>query len=274
MYSTLLVNLELGRDNTSLLSAAGHLAERFDAEVVGVGACEPLKVVYSSGNLPGGIVEMDDAEIKQHADEAERQLRAMLEQRVRSVTWRASITDWPSQFAVRQARCADLVIVTQGLEGDALDRLRNVNISDLIMQAGRPVLIVPPSVAEVSAQHIFVGWKDTRESRRAVLDALPLLKRAAQVTVMEIAAPGMLEEARFNVGDVASWLRHHGVSARSQALPAAGKDPRQLRNLAQEAMADLIVIGAYGHSRFREWVLGGVTKDLMLHATVPVMLSH
>lgn len=274
MYATLMVSLELGRDNGRLLGIAGDLAERFGAEVMGVGACEPLKVVYSSGNLPGGIVDMDDAEIKQHADEAERQLRTLLGRRARTVTWRASMTDWPSQFAVRQARCADLVIVNQGLNGDALDRLRYVNTSDLVMEAGRPVLIVPPFADDIAARRIMVGWKDTREARRAVVDALPFLRRAAQVTVVEIASHDALQEAQFDVDDVAYWLRRHGVPARGQAVPAIGKEPGQLREVARQELADLIVAGGYGHSRFREWALGGVTRDLLLHATIPVLVSH
>jgi nucleotide-binding universal stress UspA family protein len=274
MYSTLMVILELGRDNSCLLKAVGGLAERFGAEVIGVASCEPLKVVGSSGNLPGGIVEMDDAEIRQQVRVAESQFRALLGQRARGITWRASITDWPSEFVIQQARNADLIIANEALDGNPLDRLRYVSTSDLVMQAGRPVLVLPPSIDSLPARHILVAWKDTREARRAVADALPLLKSAARVTVLEIASNDSLADAQTNVVDVAYWLGHHGVTAHGSAVASSGDDAKQLSAIVEHHAVDLIVAGAYGHSRFREWVFGGVTRDLLLHAKLPVLLSH
>jgi nucleotide-binding universal stress UspA family protein len=276
VYSTLMVILELGRDNASLLRVASELADRYDAEVMGVAACEPLKVVYASGNLPGGIVEMDDAEVEQLLEAAERQFRSALGQHgTRRLSWHASLTDWPSKFVLRQTRCADLILMDQRISDDALERLRYVSTYDVVMEAGRPVIVLPPLVEMLPAKHILVGWRDTREARRAVADAMPLLKRATHVSVVEIAHRDLLGDAGSNVEDVAHWLRRHGVPAHAQAVPATDKHaPEQLRTIAAQEMADLIVAGAYGHSRFREWAFGGVTQDLLLNATVPVLMSH
>lgn len=276
VYPTLMVILELGRDNAGQLSVAGDLADRFGAEVMGVAACEPLKVVYASGNLPGGIVEMDDAEVEQQMEACERQFRTILGQRgARSLIWHAGLTDWPSKFVLKQARCADLILMDQRISDAALERLRYVSTYDVVMEAGRPVIVLPPLVESLPAKHILVGWRDTREARRAVADAMPLLKRAERVSVVEIAPRDGFEEAGSNVEEVAHWLRRHGAPAHGQAVPAADRPaPEQLRTIAAQEMADLIVAGAYGHSRFREWAFGGVTQDLLTNATMPVLMSH
>lgn len=276
MYSTLMVILELGHDNAGLLGVAGDIAERFGTEVMGVAACEPLKIVYASGNVPGGIVEMSDAEIKLDVEEAERQFLSVLGQRhTRDLTWRASVTDWTSKFVLKQARCADLILMNRITSDDAFEQLRYVSTNDVVMEAGRPVIVLPPLVMNLVARHIVIGWRDTREARRALVDAMPFLKRAERVSVLEISQPDCLEEADTNVAEVANWLRHQDISAHGQAVPAAGKNiTEQLRAIATQESADLIVTGAYGHSRFREWVFGGVTQDLLLNSAVPVLMSH
>lgn len=275
MYSTLMVILELGRDNTRLLGVAGDIAECFGTDVMGVAACEPLKIVYASGNLPGGIVEMDDAEIKLHIEEAERQFLSILRQRnTRGLTWRACITDWASKFVLKQARCADLVLMNQLVGNDAVEQLRYASTNDIVMEAGHPVIVLPPQVETLHAKHILVGWRDTREARRAVIDAMPFLKRAERVTVLEMANAGALEEAGTNVEDLAYWLRRHGVAAHGQAISVNGKSAtEQLRSIAAQQSAEMIVAGAYGHSRFREWAFGGITQDL-LRSAIPVLMSH
>lgn len=275
MYSTLMVILELGRDNTRLLGVAGDIAECFGTDVMGVAACEPLKIVYASGNLPGGIVEMDDAEIKLHIEEAERQFLSILRQRnTRGLTWRACITDWASKFVLKQARCADLVLMNQLVGNDAVEQLRYASTNDIVMEAGHPVIVLPPQVETLHAKHILVGWRDTREARRAVIDAMPFLKRAERVTVLEMANAGALEEAGTNVEDLAYWLRRHGVAAHGQAILVNGKSAtEQLRSIAAQQSAEMIVAGAYGHSRFREWAFGGITQDL-LRSAIPVLMSH
>ena len=119
-----------------------------------------------------------------------------------------------------------------------------------------------------------VGWKDTRETRRAAFDALPLLKKAAHVAVVEIAAEEELAAAGTHLDDVVGWLKRHGVVVVSLAAPSTGDDATQLNAIAEEHGADVIVAGAYGHSRLREWVLGGVTRDLLLRADRCSLVSH
>jgi nucleotide-binding universal stress UspA family protein len=142
------------------------------------------------------------------------------------------------------------------------------------LQAGRPVLVVPGAANKLNLDRIVVGWKDTREARRAVFDALPFLKKAAHVTVVELAEEEELAEAHKHVKDVGGWLKQHGVIAECIALHSAGDEASQLKAIAHKQSAHAIVAGAYGHSRLREFVFGGVTRDLLQCADLCSLMSH
>jgi len=120
---------------------------------------------------------------------------------------------------------------------------------------------------------LLPGKTHAKHNARA-FDALPLLKTAAHVTVVEVCADQELAAARTHIEDVVGWLKSHGVVAESYASPSIGDDASLLKAIAREQGADLIVAGAYGHSRMREWVLGGVTRDLLLRAVQFALLSH
>jgi nucleotide-binding universal stress UspA family protein len=122
---------------------------------------------------------------------------------------------------------------------------------------------------------ILVAWKDTPEARRAIVDALPMLCKAKDVTVVEIVADEIdRPAATLGVKDVVAWLSHHGVLATEQVPGECGHAAAQLERIASEVGAGLIVAGAYGHSRFREWILGGVTRGLVNPSSRCSLLSR
>jgi nucleotide-binding universal stress UspA family protein len=121
------------------------------------------------------------------------------------------------------------------------------------MQVGPPVLIVPRAADKLKLERVVVAWKDTRETRRAAFDALPLLKKAAHVAVVEIVAEEEMAAARTHIEDVIAWLKRHGVVAVPVASLSTGDDATRLNTTAHEQGADVIVAGAYGHNRLREW---------------------
>ena len=273
-YATLMVHLELGRSNAGLLQIAADLAARFHASVIGIAACQPLQVIYGEGFVSGDLYEQDRQELDKELKAAEAEFRSALQACAATLEWRSAVTfALLSDYLAREARSADLVI-TGVASGDLFDSSRSVNSGDLVMRAGRPVLVVPATTGKVKLERILVGWKDTRETRRAVSDALPLLKNAAHVAVVEIAAEEELTAARSHLEDVAGWLKRHGIKAECLASPSTGDDATALYAVAQDQGADLIVAGAYGHSRLREWALGGVTRDLLLRANFCSLLSH
>jgi nucleotide-binding universal stress UspA family protein len=273
-YASLMVQLELGHSNAGLLRVTGDLAERFGASVTGIVACQPMQMAFAEGYVPSEVYEQDNNERKHEIGEAEAEFRAALQMRAKTLEWRQTVRFAPlPEFVAHEARGADLLI-TSVASVDALDASRAVNTGDLIMQAGRPVLVVPQNVQTLSLHRVLVGWRDSRETRRAVADALPLLKIAGQVTVVEIAAPDDMAAARRHVEGVLAWLALHGTVAESSVVPTTTDDAAGLYTVAQDLGADLIVAGAYGHSRLMEWALGGVTRDLLLKQDFCALLSH
>lgn len=274
-YATLMVHLELGQSNASLLQIAGDLADRFHAGVIGIAACQPIQIVYGDDSYAlGDLIEQDQKEIAREMKEAEEKFRSALTPRVETLEWRSTVAFSPlSDYLALEARSADLVI-TGVASGDLFSTSRAANTGDLVMQVGRPVLIVPATGNKLKLERVVVGWKDTRETRRAIFDALPLLKRASHVAIVEISSEDELTAARTHLKDVAGWLKRHGVVSESIEIPSTGDDTTQLYAITQEQDADIIVAGAYGHSRMREWVFGGVTRDLLLRADRCSLVSH
>ena len=276
-YATLMVHLELGTPNTRLLQITGELARRFKASVIGIAARQPLQLVYGDGYVAGDFYERDEINLAKELQAAEAEFRAALHHSAHTIEWRSARTYAVlADYLVAEARSADL-IVTGVAHGDLFDSSRSVNTGDLIMQAGRPVLTVPSASTaghHLQLSHVLVAWKDTREARRAIADALPLLRQAEAVSVVEIADETELATAHKRVADVVHWLKRHHINAHGNAHVSDGNDAAALHALSQDAGADLIVAGAYGHSRLREWVLGGVTRDLLLSANRCSFVSH
>jgi nucleotide-binding universal stress UspA family protein len=274
-YATLMVHLELGESNAGLLQIAGDLAERFQAAVIGIAACQPIQLALSDGYVTGEVIRQDIEEIEREIAAAEAEFRTALRPRTDRLEWRSAVIFTPLyDYLAHEARSADLIMTKVDKNASIFDSSRHVNMGDLVMQAGRPVLVVPATANSLELDSVVLGWKETPEARRAARDALPMLREAGRVTIIEIAAEAELAAAKARLDDVAAWLKRHGVIAECAAVAAVGDNAGQFDAIAQEQEADLIVAGAYGHSRLRELVLGGVTRDLLLTAGRCVLVSH
>ena len=143
-YKTLMVHLELGRDNSGLLKIAGDLAGRYKAAVIGIAACQPIRVLYDEGYGTGDVLAVDRQEMEKEIAAAETQFRTALAGRAASLEWRSVITFLPlAEYIAEQARTADLIITGKDIGGVLLDNTRRVDIGALAMLAGRPILLVP-----------------------------------------------------------------------------------------------------------------------------------
>lgn len=275
-YARLMVHLELGRSNAALLSVARDLAERAQASVVGIAAYQPLMTAaFAGAYVSGEAIELERAEIEREAKEAQAEFRDLLDGRVAVLEWRCTETATPlADYFAREARGVDLILTAPDRGGAFLPDTRRVNIGDLVMRAGRPVMIVPPHAKGLHLDRVLVAWKDSREARRAALDALPLLEMTGHVTVVEVASKEDEEAAGNRLADLAAWLKPHGILAETMVAASNGDDVAALAAVARDQHADVIVAGAYGHSRLREWSFGGVTADLLLDPPRCVMLSH
>jgi nucleotide-binding universal stress UspA family protein len=168
----------------------------------------------------------------------------------------------------------DLLITSPQEDSSLFNPTASVNVADLVLRAGRPVLIVGAGVESLDLRSVVIAWKDTREARRALEDALPLLTRANRVTVIELAASADLRMAGSRTEDVAKWLARHGIAASARTDPSHGNDVGQLADIVRELDAGMLVGGAYGHTRLREWALGGVTRDLLLCPSRCAFVAH
>ena len=270
--ATLLINLETGTANAGLLQVAGGLAEQLGASVIGVAARQPMRVDVSGAcYISPDIINEERAETESEISGAEAEFRAAFPGSHHE--WRSSVSFAPpASYIVDQARHADLLLT--GMKLHRASDVTRATAGELVMQCGRPVLVVPHAPATPSLDHVLLAWKDTREARRAALDAMPLLARAKHVTVVEIADADDLPGARQRLADVLDWLARHGVVAEMLACATVGDDSEQLELLAEKTNANLVVAGAYGHSRLREWAFGGVTRTLLQRGNRCAMLSH
>jgi len=268
-YSTLMVHLDVDRPNDVPLRIAGDLAERFDARLIGIAATDIQPPLYfAEGAAAADLLEKESARLRSRIADCEAQFRRVLKARADTLEWRGAL-EWPADFVARNARAADLVIT-----GSA-DAAHQIDLGDLVLRAGRPVLVVPPETEYLRLNSVVVAWKDTREARRAINDALPLLHKAREVVVVElIESAADQAAAKTRVDDVARWLVRRQVNASSIATKALIGVTDRLTILAQDEGADVIVAGAYGHSRFQEWVFGGVTRDLLKQRKCSALLSH
>src|SRR6185437_965756 len=142
----------------------------------------------------------------------EAEFRAAVEKRATAVEWRSALA-LPVPYMLQQARAADIIVIGARTE-TLVDPCVAPDPSDLLMQAGRPLIVVPPDVEWLDLRSVLVAWKDVREARRAVFDALPILAAAKEVTIAEIPEQdGRHADAVSRVADVAAWLRGHGIAA-------------------------------------------------------------
>lgn len=272
-YKTLMIHLGVGRPNTEVLRVAGELSNTLGARLVGVAACQPMEMVYADGYTGGAALADCQDELISELRDAEAEFREALKSSKASLEWRSDYTtEGLPYYLASEARCADLIL-TSAASADPFDSSRHASVGELVMRAGRPVLVVPQAGAKVPLEKIVIAWKDTREARRAAVDALPLLALAKQVTVVEVAEKADVPTALRRAEDVVQWLAAQGVTAAPIAVASHGSDADSLEVLLKEQDCDLVVAGAYGHSRLREWAFGGVTHSL-LQAERCALLSH
>jgi nucleotide-binding universal stress UspA family protein len=271
------------RDETKL-AVAVELARRNDAHLTGLCPLEmllPADMSFALGGYP------DLWALPEFARQIESQAKAkaaVIEAGFRELLRREAITgDWaletgPLISAVtRRALAADLIIVGQADPENPLPPVARTLVEDVLMTAGRPLLIIPYAGQFATiGTNALVGWTPTRESARAVHDALPVLATGAKVLVLTVETTRGGEIEPLPTADIAEHLARHALDvSAARTVVSDGLSPADaLLDYASDIQADLLVVGGYGHSRTREMIMGGVTRDLLHHMTVPVLMSH
>ena len=273
-YKTVMVSLALDRSNDARLEIAAELVKRFNAHAIGIAAGEFSPPLYfTTGAQAQNFIDLGRAAIKKRLAEVEASFRAAMKNQA-AAEWRCA-EDFPTRFIAQQARAADIIVVAEDGRDAIADPFTQANSSDLLMQTGRPLLVVPDGGDWLDLRSVLIAWKDTPEARRAVADALPILREAKDVIVVEIVENEADRPAALaGVQDLVAWLLRHGVIASERVPEECGSVETQLEKIASELGAGLVVAGAYGHSRFHEWVFGGVTKRLLNPSRRCTLLSR
>jgi nucleotide-binding universal stress UspA family protein len=275
-YRTLLLELVDDPQNDARVEAARELASRFEAELVGIHVSPPpfVPVGYGEGAAYVG------PEIYEAQREANRLVRERVEAAFRRLCDPAKMAAAvreiyeegdPGEVIAEVARGADLTLVAQGGGGGggALDALGPQPIHHVVLSAGGPVLMLPRSgLGQRIGGRVLVAWNGSREAARAVKDALPFLVAAEAVVV---AGAGV--QAATGLDAAVALLKRHGAPATAKQIEPAAGPGATLLGSAESERADLLVMGAYGHSRLRELVLGGATREVLRDARIPVLLS-
>jgi nucleotide-binding universal stress UspA family protein len=278
-YKTILAHCNDKARVARVASVAAQLASRYSAHLIGLSVSPPVHLIPAGMPATPDVI-VDDARRLAYRQEISDLRHTFLEtSRAHGIAaeWRERDADSASlaRLVVAAARRADLVVLAQ--KDPAWPSSVYLDVDDaVIMGAGRPVLLVPNNgSASASARRVMVAWSDTREASRAVFDALPLLQQAEDVRVVSIGADepdASLQECDL---DICAALVRHKVKCRATERIATHADVgRSLTEQAIAQKADLLVMGCYGHSRLREFVLGGTSRYQLRHMIIPVLMSH
>ena len=270
-FTTMMVHVDVERDCEQRVQLALALADRFQAALIGVAGLT-LRPAFAAG---GVVIYHEPTEHERHTvsarlDDMGGRFRAK-GQHLKQVEWRTAL-ELPYELVSREARAADLIIVGARHTGGNMQDLADPGV--ILLRAGRPVLVVPDTVAPLQLRRVVVAWKDTRECRRAVRDALPFLQRAKEVLLVGIGEGEAESNAKKTLSDAAGYLLRHRAAVHDVWRQARGPVAAELLRLVQDEGADLIVAGGYGHSRLGEWIFGGITHELLVSSPVCCMLSH
>lgn len=267
-YRTILVDLTASRPVGPRAAAARDLASRFGAALIGLHAVpEPFVPAglygESSGSIAAELIAAQIAAAREATERAHIVFRDVCGDGPDNV-WRAAEGD-PGRLLAEAARTTDLVVTEKGEAGE-LDPFGA--IEHLALAAGVPVLVLPPGGAPVPGRTVLVGWNGSREATRALHGALPLLANAERVILCAVGA------ARHTLEDARLMLCRHQLSVEPRHLDRPdGTAGEALLAQAEADGADLLVIGAYGHTRLRELVFGGATRHVLHTANLPVLLG-
>jgi nucleotide-binding universal stress UspA family protein len=280
MYKDLIVPVTATPGDNDAINVGVALAQAFEARLT---VLEMVNLPVPAGN-PWGLmpdIAMSDvySRLRAQGEINVARLKSRLEKEAVSSEVRMveSLFTEPARMAAHQAHYADLSIVAGSIGDTSEGAVTHAYFGGLLLESGRPVLVVPPRCkTPLPPKRIVLAWRPTHEAARAVHDALPFLRRAEEVDVLVVnPAGGELGHGEQPGADVAAHLARHGVKtnvvlreARSRAVSSI------LLEHARESRAQMIVAGGYGHSRLREWAMGGVTRELLISSPIPLFYSH
>ena len=276
MIKDILVNLSTVGKRDRARDYAIALAERLDAHLTGIAfSYEP--VIPMMGSIEAVPAQFID-ELRGDNEKAAREAKANFQKAIGEAGLRAdcyspnaSVAAAAGLFA-RIGRHFDLTVVQQA---EATTFENDFIIEAALFESGRPVVVVPYiQDAAPSFKHVLVCWDGSRPGARAIADAVPLLRRADKIEVITVAEAGKVTE-EFPGAEIGRHLSRHGLKIEVKRIDVSNVDVASvILSHAADTSADFLVMGAYGHTRLREFILGGVTAEILSSMTAPVLMSH
>ena len=280
---TIMVLLNDPGRTQQLLDAASALARQFDAHLVGLYILPAAKVYSDVGMVATPMIFEGYRDLfTSKREEVRAKFEARANQDGLKAEWRVIDSGFPdiADSAIAEARSAELVIASQTDYGPDGSIERDLVVR-LVMESGRPVLIIPKKGnfaprGEGIAEKAIIGFNGTKESSRAMFDALPLLRLVKETRLVWVDPYRQSGEAGEIPGvEEATVLSRHGIKVIAEPMMTTGHNAGEaLLMRANDLGADLLVMGAYAHSRMREFVFGGATRHVLEHMTIPVLMSH
>jgi nucleotide-binding universal stress UspA family protein len=274
MIKDILVQLTGSGEDEFRLAYAEAVATLFDAHVTGLYLHQMPQLMEFADPMASVVLTDILAEAQQRGDATATRLRARLDRLPGPTELRRRdvYSATTGNVLAREAATADLFVGTRPY-GDPT-HMQGIEEA-VLFGAGRACLFAPPgAMPSATFGRVLIGWNGSRESARAVAEAMPFLHMATEITIVVVEDGASAEIGEAPGADIARHLSRHGLGAELRVLSGRTDAGDALLAEARARTADLIVIGGYGHSRFREWALGGVTRHLLHHATVPVLVAH
>lgn len=272
MIKKLLVSVDTAPSCAARVGWAASLAEACGATLEGIAAAQPTIPVFTPFGEELLVLQPEvQKAMRQQAERALSDAGEVFRAACPQGRFRPVLGEAADAVLTRHARGADLVVVGRRGPDDAADLTLGIAPADIVLTLGRPLIVVPPGATGYSNARVLLSWKDGREARRALRDALPLLSGADEIVLCTIGE----EASAGELGEIIDYLAAHGISAKPLVEQRGRRtDSEALLDVARRIDATLIVAGAFGHSRLKQWVFGGVTRDLLAAAPVPCLFSH
>ena len=276
-YRTVMVGLDGAPTCAARTEVAIHLAQDFDAHLIGIAPTGMVDLPTAPGAaaLLGDYAASAWPLLIEKAEEAADPFRARGEAaRLPSVE---AVTDEGPVAAslASRAHCTDLLVMSQPDPAQAGYRYELSTLEQVLLHGARPTLLVPYTHhGPLRMRRMLIGWDESREAVRAMTDALPLLRRAQQVTLAHWRHDPDSGRVLQRLHSVHQWLAFQGVEAQPQDLVTSLPIGEAMLSAACDLDTDLIVMGAYSHPRWSEFLFGGASRTLLGAMTVPVLMSH
>ncbi len=278
-FRDILVHVDESKQSPGRLDVAVGLAREYDAHLTGLYVMPDVYIPRSYSGVryvPPDFLKEHERQGRETAAQAEKAFKDRMRGSDVNVEWRC-LRGGIENVITLSARYADLTIVSQADPDDVNQRGQVEMPAEVALTAGRPVLVIPYIGALTPpGRNVIIAWNASREATRSISDAMPILERADRVVVLAVNPDKAgSDHGEVPGADISLHLARHGVRAEAaQTVTGDVSVSDSILSYVYDIGMDLLVMGAYGHSRTREWIVGGVTRDILRRMTIPVLMSH